>query len=111
MAASDWSRPRNPSGPPSPSSARNAEPTTTVGSTNGTRTAARTSRFPRNSYRANTYAPGSATSTVSALDTVACQIVNHATSRRWGSVTTAPSGLRSSVPPGVSPRPMIDATG
>src|SRR5215207_4674065 len=111
MAASDWSRPRNQRGPPSPSSARKAEPTTTVGSTNGTSTAACTSRFPRNSYRANTYAPGSATSTVSAVDTVACQIVNHATSRSCESVTTAPIGLRSSVPPGVSPRPMIDATG
>ena len=36
------SRPRNPSGPPSPSSWRKATPTTTVGSTNGTSSAART---------------------------------------------------------------------
>src|SRR5262245_12998309 len=111
MAATDWSSPRNPSGPPSPSSARNAEPTTTVGRTNGTSTAARTRRFPRNSYRANTYAPGSAMSTVSAVDSVACQTVNHATSRNRASVTRSASGPRSSEPPGVSPRPTIDATG
>src|SRR5918994_5828583 len=111
MAASDWSRPRKPSGPLSPRTARNAEPTTTVGSTNGTRTAARTSRFPRNSYRANAYAPGSATSTVSAVDTVACQTVNHATPRSRASETTSPIGLRSRLPSGVSPRPTIDTTG
>ena len=36
MATAVSSRPRNPSGPAAPSSCRNATPTTTVGSTNGT---------------------------------------------------------------------------
>jgi len=37
-----WSRPRPASGPPGPSRLANADPTTTVGSTNGMVTSART---------------------------------------------------------------------
>ena len=52
---------RNASGPPGRSSARNAAPTTTVGSTNGTVTNARTEPPAGKSKRATTYAPGSPT--------------------------------------------------
>src|SRR5438128_713806 len=55
------------SSPPRPTSARNAVPTTTVGSTKGTVTTARSTCLPGKSRRAKTYAPGSATTSVSAV--------------------------------------------
>ena len=50
IATAEPSKPRKPSGPLSPISCRNATPTTTVGSTNGASSAAR-STFPPSSRR------------------------------------------------------------
>ncbi len=75
-----------------------------MGSTNGTVTAARSSDLPGKSSRANTYAPGSATASVSTVDAVACHAVNQSTDRTSGSVTTSQAEPS-------SPSPTIDATG
>ena len=58
-------------------SSRNAVATTTVGSTNGTSTSARTSPCPRNVNRPTTQASGSPRAIVSAVEAAACQVVNH----------------------------------
>ena len=63
------SRPRKPSGPPSPSSWRKATPTTTVGSTNGTSSAARTAARPGSASRCRAYAAGSPRTTDSSVAT------------------------------------------
>lgn len=86
-------------------------PTTTVGSTNGTVTTARRMSLPLKSKRANTYAPGSAISSVSAVETKACQVVNHSTCRIPESPSTSPIRPRSQVPSAFSPRTTIAATG
>ncbi|OSY51888.1 hypothetical protein BG846_02436 [Streptomyces fradiae ATCC 10745 = DSM 40063] len=86
-------------------------PTTTVGSTNGTVTTARSTRLPGKSKRARTYAPGSATSRVSAVDASACQVVNHSTSRMSGRVSTSPSRPRRQPSSPLRPRPTMVATG
>src|SRR5660398_260746 len=87
-----------PRGPEGPSSAKKAEPTTTVGSTKGTVTAARKRLRPGKSYRAKTYAPGRATITVRIVDTTACQTVNHATFLRLGRWRTSLKGSRENPP-------------
>ena len=74
--------------------ARKAEPTTTVGITNGTVNAARSSRLPLNSKRAKTKAAGRATTTVTIVDTTACHSVNQATLRRFSSVRISPNASR-----------------
>ncbi len=51
IAAGVPSRPSPASGPPAPSTWRNATPTTTVGSTNGISSAARSTRWPGNRSR------------------------------------------------------------
>src|SRR5660398_334959 len=87
-----------PRGPEGPSSAKKAEPTTTVGSTKGTVTAARQRLRPGKSYRAKKYAPGRATINVRIVDTTACQTVNHATLLRLGRWRTSLKGSRENPP-------------
>ncbi len=86
-------------------------PTTTVGSTNGTVTTARSSCLPGNSKRAKTYAPGSAIRSVSTVDASACQVVNQSTSAMSGRASTSP--IRPNCQPSsvLIPRPTIAATG
>ena len=86
-------------------------PTTTVGSTNGTVTTARSSCLPGKSKRAKTYAPGSAISSVSAVEASACQVVNHSTCRMSGRPSTSPIRPNCQTPSACSPRPTIAATG
>ena len=59
--------------------ARNAAPTTTVGSMNGTVTAASSARLPGKRNRASTYAGTIPTTRVSTVLTAACHAVNHTT--------------------------------
>ena len=70
-----------PSAPPGPSRARNATPTTTVGSTNGTISRAHSTRLPGNSNRPNRAAMGNATTSVTTVEAVASHNVNQATCR------------------------------
>ncbi len=86
-------------------------PTTTVGSTNGTVTTARSSCLPGKSNRAKTYAPGRAISRVSAVEARACQVVNQRTSRMSGRASTSPIRPNCQSPPALSPRPTIAVTG
>ncbi|GAA3217049.1 hypothetical protein GCM10020256_19790 [Streptomyces thermocoprophilus] len=86
-------------------------PTTTVGSTNGTVTTALSVCLPGKSSRAKTYAPGRATSRVSAVETSACQVVNHSTCRMSGWVTTSAIRPSCQVPPSWRPRATMAATG
>ena len=87
-------------------------PTTTVGSTNGTVTTARSSCLPGKSKRAKTYAPGSAISRVSAVEASACQVVNHSTCEDVGPAEHLADPARTARPPSTfSPRPTIAATG
>ncbi|MGX1241506.1 hypothetical protein RKD46_002610 [Streptomyces pseudovenezuelae] len=99
------------SSPPRPTSARKAVPTTTVGSTKGTVTTARRSCLPGKSKRAKTYAPGSAIRSVSAVEASACQVVNHSTCRMSGWARTSVIRPNCQVPPALSPRVTIAATG
>ena len=80
-----------PNAPFGPRSARKADPTTRVGSTNGMVMAARSSDRPGKSYRAKTYAAGMATMRVRAVETIACHKVNQATPRNDGFPNTSPN--------------------
>src|SRR5262245_24122278 len=91
--------------------ARNADPTTMVGRTNGTVTAARKRFVPRNAKRANTYAPGRPSASVSKVDTPACHTVNQTTRLVTGSVRTSPTAPGSHRPSGRRPRTMMRVTG
>src|SRR3954466_6252924 len=62
--------------PPSGHSARNASPTTTVGSTNGTITAARTNPVPATLQRASRNATGKPVSSANTVDAAAWPRVN-----------------------------------
>jgi hypothetical protein len=86
-------------------------PTTTVGSTNGTVTTARRICLPLKSKRAKTYAPGSAMSSVSAVEASACQVVNHRTCRMSDWASTSPIRPNRQTPSAFSPRAVIAATG
>ena len=88
--------------------AKNAPPTTTVGSTNGTVAAARSNDRPRNRRRASRWAPGRATATVSTVEATACHRVNQATPRNDDRPGNSTSRFRPSAP---SPRTRIDPTG
>ena len=79
---------------PSGRSAMNAVATTTVGRTNGTSTNASTTERPRKRNRDSAHASGRPAASVSAVETVACQRVNHSTSRVRPLVTT-PQGTSS----------------
>jgi hypothetical protein len=70
-------------------SATNADPTTTVGSTNGTVTSARTRERPGNEKWDTTAVSGIATKKVSSVETVACHSVNQTTERVVGDVRTS----------------------
>ena len=85
------------------SSSRKAVATTTVGSTNGTRTSARVSERPRNRNRPITQASGSPATSVSAVESAACQVVNQTSAG-------VPSG-RDGPPSEVSPRSRIVTSG
>ncbi len=86
-------------------------PTTTVGSTNGTVTTARSTCLPGKSKRAKTYAPGSATSSVRAVDASACQVVNHRTCRTSDCASTSPIRPSRQAPSAFRPRATMAATG
>ena len=102
---------RTPVRPDGPIRVRNATPTTTVGSTNGTRSIDHRTRLPRTVKRANTAAPGTPTSTHIAVDKSDSHRVNHATRRIEGSRSTEYTEWRSQDPCWWSPRPMMAATG
>src|SRR5512134_2920225 len=68
----------------------NAAPTTTVGSTNATSVATRSSDRPGNRNRASRYAAGSPATSVSAVETTACQVVNQITPRSRASPSAVP---------------------
>src|SRR5690606_7298869 len=87
-----------PSGPPCTSSDRNATPTTTVGSTNGTVTSARTTRRPGNRHRYSTYAPGTPSSTENAVPSTACHSVSPRIRHVRGWEKTSANPDRSSPP-------------
>src|SRR3954452_1880808 len=91
--------------------AKKAEPTTIVGRTNGTVTAARRTFLPRKAKRANTYAPGNASMSVSAVDAAACHRVNQTIRLVTGSVSMSAIALRSHRPSGRRPRTMMRVTG
>src|SRR5690606_31391118 len=91
--------------PPSGHSARNASPTTTVGSTNGTRTNVRTTVMPGSRTRANRNASGNPASTATTVAASACATVNPA-SRHVDASTRV-----STTPPSATPNRMIAATG
>ncbi|CAM5675818.1 hypothetical protein SCALM49S_06139 [Streptomyces californicus] len=86
-------------------------PTTTVGSTNGTVTTARSTCLPGKAKRAKTYAPGSAISRVSAVEASACQVVNQRTSRMSGRPSTSPIRPNRQPSSVLNPRPTIAVTG
>ena len=97
--------------PPLPMTPSKETATTTVGSTKGTRSADHSSLLPRNLYRANSAAPGSAKSTQRTVEAIDSQIVNHRTLRIVGSATTSPKAEKSHTPSGRSPRRRIATTG
>ena len=77
------------------SSARNAVPTTTVGSTNGTVSSATIARRPPKESRLVTYAAGMPTSRVSPVLSTACSVVKRSTCHVTDDVSTAsPAGER-----------------
>ena len=100
-----------PVSPPLPMTPSKETATTTVGSTKGTRSADHKSLLPRNRYRANSAAPGSAKSTQRTVDATDSQIVNHRTRRIVGSATTSPNAEKFHSPSGRSPRNRIATTG
>src|SRR3954462_224930 len=105
------SSPSEPSGPDGAISWRNATPTTTVGSTNGTTTSARSRARPGKRRRGSTNATGSPASTDTSVATPADQTVNQ--SPRWvrGRPSTSVTAPRSRDPSGQSPRASMPATG
>ncbi len=91
--------------PPSGHSARKARPTTTVGSTNGTITAARTNPVPTTSQRASRNATGSPASRASTVDAAAWPRVNPTSSHVPAAASTPPT------PPSRTPSRTIASTG
>ena len=73
------------------SSAENAAPITTVGSTNAAVRSPSNNRRPANRNRASTYAGAMPTMSVSAVLTVACHVVNHNTSHVRRRPNTSPT--------------------
>lgn len=105
------SRRRPASGPPSVSSERNATPTTTVGSTNGTVTNARTSPRPRNRRRYSTYAPGIPSASEIVVPSAACCSVWPTMRHVRGRLNTSTNPDRSGAPSVVKPRATSVAAG
>ena len=105
------SRPRKPSGPPSPSSWRKATPTTTVGSTNGTSSAARTAVGRAARAGGGRTPPAGRGRRRAAVATPDDHTVNHATRCTRGRASTSstapgakrPSGQEALAPPCRSP--------
>ncbi len=94
-----------------PSRARNADATTTVGSTNGTANSARSTRRPGNVNRANTHAAGRPTSSEKPVMAVASATVNTMVSSSHGRPHASAMAAMSSQPSGARPVARIDATG
>jgi hypothetical protein len=86
-------------------------PTTSVGSTNGTRVIADRIRLPGKSNRAKTQAVGRPTMTVSTVDSTAWRRVKPATRANVASESTSPRTETSIVPFGVNPRTTIEMSG
>src|SRR5699024_831538 len=111
MAVKVPSSPRNPSGPEGASRERKATPTTTVGSTNGTVTMARSTPRPRKERQYNTYAPGTPSSTDPAVPSTAwakvSPMMRHVREEEKTSLTPA----RSRAPSATNPRTTSAATG
>ncbi len=111
MATGVPSRPRNPSGPPSPSSWRKATPTTTVGSTNGTSSAARTAVRPGSASRWRAYAAGSPRATASSVASPEVHTVNQATRCTRGRARTSSTAPGAKRPSTTNPSATMPATG
>ena len=79
--------------PRGPTRALNAAATTRVGKTKGMPARAWMSDFPRNSWRAKRYAPGSPINKVNKVETAACQKVNQITPRNPGVANAWKNGL------------------
>ena len=105
------SRPRKPSGPPSPSSWRNATPTTTVGSTNGTSSAARTAARPGSASRCRAYAAGRPSTTASTVAVPEVHTVNQATRWTRGRASTSSTAPGASRPSTTKPSASMPLTG
>ncbi len=100
-----------PRGPPGAISWRKATPTTTVGSTNGTTTRARSRSRPGKRRRWSTNATGRPSTTETSVASVADQRVNHSTRCTRGRASTSRTAAGSKVPSGQNPRASIPATG
>ena len=111
IAAAVPSSPSEPSGPDGAISWRKATPTTTVGSTNGTTTSARSRSRPGKRSRCSTNATGSPAATDTRVATPADQTVNQSTRCVRGRPSTSTTPLRSKDPSGQSPRASMPATG
>ena len=111
MATGVPSRPRKPSGPPSPISCRKATPTTTVGSTNGTSSAARTAARPGSASRWRAYAAGRPRATASSVATPEVQTVNHATRCTRGRARTSRTAPGANRPSTTNPSATMPVTG
>ena len=102
-----WSSPVKPSGPPGASRARNATPTTTVGSTNGTSTRARSTARPGTRRRCSTNAVGRPSATETTVPAAAIPSVwprmRHVRSR----ARVSPKAVRSTAPVNASASPPI----
>ena len=105
------SSPSPPSGPEGAISWRKATPTTTVGSTNGTTTTARSRSRPGKRSRCRTYAVGSPSTSDSSVPAAADQSVNHSTRCTRGRVSTSSTAPGSNRPSGAKPRATMPATG
>ena len=111
IAAAVPSSPSPPNQPDGAISCRNATPTTTVGSTNGTTTSARTTSRPGNRSRCRANATGTPATTEIRVAPPADQMVNHSTRPTRGRPSTSRTAPGSKYPSGQNPRASIPATG
>ncbi len=105
------SRPRAPSGPDGAISWRKATPTTTVGSTNGTTTSARSRSRPGNRSRCSTNATGRPATRARNVALEADQRVNHSTRCTRGRPRTSSTSPGAKEPSGQNPRAIMPPTG
>ena len=111
MATGVPSRPSEPSGPPSPSSWRKATPTTTVGRTNGTSSAARTAARPGRASRWRAYAAGRPRTTARMVATPEVHTVNQATRCTRGRASTSSTAPGAKRPSSQNPSATMPVTG
>ncbi len=111
MATALPSRPRKPSVPAGASRVRNATPTTTVGSTKGITTSARSAWRPGKCSLYNTYASGRPSPTVTAVAVSDAQAVNQSTRCTRGRDSVSARTERSSDPSTQNPCASMPVSG